>query len=384
MTDEVDRRAGPPLPDAALFPLASPAGQRLVAAVFAHDLPGCTVHLPTEALEPATWTSLFETVHAQRGDALLAWAIHDGHWPSTPAQREIALAANQRNMALAVLLERELADLADDAERAGVDLRVLKGPASAHLDELDPARRSFGDLDLLVRAEDLDTMAGVLTARGGRRRYAEPHRGFDRRFSKGMSFAFDRNCEVDLHRSLTSGAFGLSIVLDDLFNDPEPFLVGGRRMLALDRTNRFLHATYHALLGADRVRLNALRDVVHTAPRDDHEVRRALARARRWHGEAVVARATRLACAWFGWTPTPVLGAWARGYVPSARDRRWMAAYVGGGRSYAGQMLVGLEAIPGLRDRLAYAAANARSPRPAPTSERWRRGVRALHHAVTP
>jgi hypothetical protein len=375
---------GPALRDGALFPPGSPAVQPLVAAVFAHDLPGCAVHLPTEPLEPAAWTSVFESVHAQRGDALLAWAIHDGHWPATPAQRQAALTANQRNMALAVLLERELADLADDADRAGIDLRVLKGPASAHLDELDPARRSFGDLDLLVRADDLDAMARVLEARGGRRRYAEPHRGFDRRFSKGMSFTFERNCEVDLHRSLASGAFGLSIVLDDLFTEPEPFVVGGRRVLALGRTNRFLHAAYHALLGADRVRLNALRDVVHTAPRDDHEVRRALARARRWHGEAVVARATRLACTWFGWTPTTVLDAWAGGYVTTARDRRWMAAYVGGGRSYAGQMLVGLEAIPGVRDRVAYVTANARSPRPAPVAERWKRGIRALHHAVAP
>jgi len=366
------------------FPLVTPEIRPLLTAAFAWDLPHCALAPPPTPLDDERWARLFDAVHRQRGDGVLAWAIHDGWWPATDRQRTSVYGAHRRNMALAVLLERELVEIASACAASHTSFRVLKGVAIAHLDERDPSLRSFGDVDLLVAADDLETVATVLEARGGRRRYSEPHRGFDRRFSKGMSFAFDRNCEIDVHRSLASGAFGLSIVLDDLFRAAEPFTVGGVPLLALDRPNRFLHAAYHALLGSPQVRLGSLRDLVLTAPRDDHETREVLGRARRWKGEAVVAQAVALAAQWFAWTPPLLLGAWAGAFTPSARDRRWLAAYVGTDRSYAGQMLVGLEAVPGVRGRVAYAIGNARSPSHAPTLDRWQRGVRALRHSVRP
>jgi len=374
----------PPMCEPDLFPVVPAAIRPLLTAVFAWDIPACAVQPPSTPLDDAPWTQLYGAVHRQRGDALLAWAIGEGWWPATDRQRISAFHAHRRNMALAVLLERELIGIGADCAASGIDFRVLKGAATAHLDERDPSLRSFGDIDLLVAGDDLEPMARVLEARGGRRRYDEPRNDFDRRFSKGMSFSFHRNCEIDVHRSLASGAFGLSIVLDDLVVGAEHLTIGGEAFRALDRPNRFLHASYHALLGAPSVRLTSLRDLIHTAPRDDRETREVLGRARRWKGEAVVAQTVRLAASWFAWTPPLLLSTWADGFEPSTRDHRWLAAYVGADRSYAGQMLMGLEAVPGVRQRLAYAVGNARSPSRAPALDRWQRGLRALRHSVRP
>lgn len=352
-------------------------------AVVAHDLPACTAALPDRPLPAADWAAVFALVRRQRLEGALAWAAADGALPVTAEQDEQARLAHRAVMALAVTLERELEGLSAHLDAAGLPFRVLKGPAAAHLDEDDPSRRAFGDLDLLFRGRDLADVARLIGDQGGRRRYAEPHPGFDARFSKGLSFAFDRNCEVDAHRTLASGAFGLAIDLDDLFEHTEGFRVGTTDLLALDRPSRFLHAAYHAVLGDIEPRLNALRDLVHTAPSSAADLHVVLDRAHRWRAEPVVAVAVATAVAAFGWTAPRRLATWTHDYRVGRREQRWLAAYVGADRSYAAQMLVGLEALPGLRDRVAYAWANALpTGRAASGPERWRRGVASFYRSV--
>lgn len=352
-------------------------------AIVAHDLAACAAALPDRPLPAPAWAALFALVRRQRLEGALVWAAADGALPVTAEQDEQARQAHRAVMALAVTLERELEGLAPLLDAAGLPFRVLKGPAAAHLDEDDPSRRAFGDLDLLFRGRDLAEVARLIGAQGGRRRYAEPHPGFDARFSKGLSFSFDRNCEIDAHRTLASGAFGLAVDLDELFAHTERFAVGTTDLLALDRPSRFLHAGYHAVLGDTEPRLNALRDLVHTAPRSAAELQVVLARAHRWRAEPVVAVAVATAASALGWSAPPRLATWAAGYRVGRRDQRWLAAYVGADRSYAAQMLVGLEALPGLRDRVAYAWANALpSGRAASGPDRWRRGVASWYRSV--
>lgn len=362
---------------------AAATAHRWAAAALAWDLPTCSPIAPSEPLSAEEWHACLALLRAQRGEGPLAWAIEAGWWPATDAQRDAVRLAHRGLMALSLVLERELLAFDDACGPTGIEFRVLKGTAVAHLDERDPSSRGFGDLDLLVRGEDLERIGALLEADGGTRRYPEARAGFDRRFSKGVSYAFDRNVEIDLHRTLASGAYGLSIDLDELFAATEPFVVGDRKLLALDRSSRFVHAAYHGLLGGRTIRLTALRDLVNTAPVDEAATRTVLDRARRWQGEGVLARAIEVARAELCWRPPLLIGAWAAGYEPTRRDRRWLAAYEGGDRSYAAQMLVGLEALPGVRERVAYAVANATSPvGGSPPTHRWRRGMRALRQSV--
>ena len=112
---------------------------------------------------------------------------------------------------MVLLLDHLLGELSSAMAEAGVPTIVLKGPAVASTFYPDRAWRSYGDLDLLVAAADWRGACEVLVRRGFRRIIPEPRPGFDERFGKGASFEDARKLQVDLHRTLAMGPFGLWI-----------------------------------------------------------------------------------------------------------------------------------------------------------------------------
>ena len=67
-----------------------------------------------------------------------------------------------------IQLEVRLLEVREAFDAAGgVEHLVIKGPAIAHLDALDPSVRAFAGVDLLVAAHDIDRAVAVLTAMGG-------------------------------------------------------------------------------------------------------------------------------------------------------------------------------------------------------------------------
>lgn len=359
----------------------------LLGRIVAWDLAACDAPLPEHALAELDWLRVLALARAQRSEGPLAHAIAAGALVVTPQQQDQAFAAHRAAMSLTLLLERDLLAIHGDLVAAGVDLLVAKGVATAHLDEADPSARAFGDVDLLVRSSGLPAAIRVIEQHGGTRRHLEPRPGFDTRFSKGVSFRFTGNCEIDLHRTLAPGPFGLLVDLHELFASRQRYELGGVELAALDRPSRFLHAAYHAVLGDAYPRLTTLRDLVTTAPASDDECRIALGRAERWRSTAVVGAALDQAIATFGWTPPEPLRSWVRLRPRPRREQRWLEAYTGDDRLPALQALHGLAALDGLGDRLAYARAIAL---PAPSArrtsprERARRGARALARISRP
>jgi hypothetical protein len=265
-------------------------------------------------------------------------------------------------------------------------MRVLKGPAIAHLDEPDESLRAFGDIDVLVRARDLRPAITLVEARGGTRRHPAQRAGYDRHVAKGASFHFERNVEVDLHRTLAPGPFGVAVDLDELFDHHEPLTIGPAHLAVLDRPGRFLHACYHASLGRSRPRRSAQRDIVLTTPADDVEWGTVIDRARRWRGEAVIAHAVTSVAEDLGWVPPPHVAEWVEHVRPSDRERRWLQAYHSPGRSSARLTLIGAAAVPGLAGRARYLAALLLPPPglgPRDLMRRWPRGARALRRGPT-
>lgn len=361
--------------------------ERCFRVVAAYGLANCHPESTRPPDDERVWLRLGREAERQRMTGPLTQLVASGQWACPSVAGDEIRRSHRRAMALTLVLERDLLVIATDFDAAGIEFRVLKGSAIARLDEPDPAWRSFGDIDLLVRGDDLGRAAALMERRGGRRRYPEPRPGFDARFSKGSSYVFDRNTEVDLHRTLAAGPFGLTMDLDELFAHTETFTIAGRSLLALDRPSRFLHACQHAILGSPRPRTGAIRDIVRTAPVTAVDCRVALGRARRWRIEAVVAAAVGASIERVGWTPPAELEQWVRWFRPTARDQRWLDAYRGGHRSYAAQMINGIGVVPGLRDKLAYAVAltvPAAAPGRAPLPDRWSRGLRALPRTLRP
>ena len=109
-----------------------------------------------------------------------------------------------------------------------------------------------------------DRAIAALRALDFERRFIEPRHGFDARFSKGACLERADDLELDLHRTLAPGAFGLRLGGAELFatraavssRSPRKAIAG------IDRELAFVHACFHAALGDFPPRLVPLRDVV--------------------------------------------------------------------------------------------------------------------------
>ena len=362
----------------------------LAPAVAAHGLPGAKSSWPDRAVEPSVWASLLSLARHQRITGLLASAIVDGALPATDAQKEEAQLTHRASMVTVLNLEACLVRVSDLLGRAGIDHRVLKGPAVAHLDFPDPALRSFGDIDLLVRSSQFEDTVAELAAAGHQRKYPEPRPGFDRRFGKGSCLVGPDGHEIDLHRTFTMGPYGVRVDLDDLWSRSSGFDLAGRRLQALGPEERFLHGCFHAALGDNPPRLVSLRDVaqMHLTRPLDAELVRTLSRS--WRADAVVSRAVQLATEGLGLQEEGPLTDWAMTFTPSDQDRRFLAAYSATGQSYAAKSFAAIRAVPGIRNKVAFVfslvlptRAYLEERREQP-SHRWRRGLEEVRRVRRP
>jgi hypothetical protein len=356
-------------------------------AVAAHGLEKARLGFREAPLDASGWAELMATVTHERIPGLLMRAILDGALPATPDQAQEAADAHRASMVAALTLEATLVATSLLLNEAGLEFRVVKGTAVAHLDFPDPALRSFGDIDLLVRSSQFDKAVEALVAVGHQRRYPEPRAGFDRRFGKGSCLVSPAGVEIDLHRSLAMGPYGVQMHVDDLWRRSSNFQLAGHQFLALGPEERFLHACFHAGLGDKRPRLASLRDVaqMHLARPLDIDFARALSSS--WGADAVVARAVRMAADVLGLETDGPLTRWAVRFSPDRRDRRFLAVYTGADPTYASKSFAAVRAIPGILDKarfvftLAVPDRHYLEQRQERRARRWLRGLAQVRRA---
>jgi hypothetical protein len=317
-------------------------------AVAGHGLTS-TRSFPTAPLDSVEWTALLDAASDHRLLGLLRSAVDAGRLPVTDDQRKEVRAAHRAVLLRVLSLEQNLVSVTSLLADAGVESRVLKGSAYAYLDYPDPALRSFIDLDLLFRPEDIPRTVEVLVAAGFTRILAEPRPGFDTRFDKGTTLRC-ADFEIDLHRTFVLGPWGMRIRLDALWSSSETFTVGGRELTALSAPHRFLHACYHAALGDWPLRLGSLRDVAELHPADEPAL---IALAVEWGVQAVVAAAVADSTRLLGLPPTGTLRSWAAAYVPTRREETWLALHMRENKTFAAQAIATLPVLS-LRDKAAY------------------------------
>lgn len=353
-------------------------------AVAAHRLDGAAPEFPDRPLDDAAFRELADGAVTHRITGLLHAAVADGTLPAT-AEQVRAITAQHRQIQMRVLLlELQLPSVVGLLEDAGIECRALKGSALAHLDYPDPALRSFVDVDVLVRAADVDRTVQVTRAAGFRRSLAEPRPGFDRRFDKGMTLTSTAGFEVDLHRTFVLGPWGRLIDLDGLWDGCDTFTVGGRIVRALALHHRFLHACYHAALGDWPLRLGALRDVAQLLPRVDGPGNTGPSipeLARRWGGEAVVSAAITDTRRLLGITAGGPVSRWAEAHRPTRRDVAWLGLHTSEDKTFAAQALATVMVLPTWRERGSYLRALAWPDR-SYVADRHRTPVGRYGHAV--
>ncbi|MGH3822603.1 MAG: nucleotidyltransferase family protein [Pseudonocardiaceae bacterium] len=323
-------------------------------AVAGYGLPGAGRAFPDEPLAEQAWSAVLDRAKIHRVTGPLSAATGDGALPATQEQVQQARSVHRATLLRVMMLERELVAVVELLAGGGVESRILKGSAVAHLDYHNPALRSFIDLDVLVRASDIDHAVAVLSAAGFQRTLAEPRPGFDRRFDKGMTLIPPAGFELDLHRTFVLGPWGLRVDLDQLWDEGQEFRIGGRQLRALSGPNRFLHACYHAALGDWPLRLGSLRDVAEMLRRLDGDGASIRRLAAAWGVEAVVAAAVADSRRLLGITAAGELSDWAQRYVTGRREEAWLALHTHAGKTFSAQAIATLRVLPRWADKAAY------------------------------
>ncbi|WP_199431065.1 nucleotidyltransferase family protein [Qaidamihabitans albus] len=330
-----------------------------LTAVAAHGLAEATRPFPAEPLGSDAWSALLAAARKHRVVGELRAAVDQGSLPATGEQAAQARATHRGILLRVLSLEQELVKVGQLLRESGVDIRLLKGSAVARLDYPQPALRSFIDLDVLVRAAEIDRAVAVLTDAGFARTLAEPRPGFDRRFDKGTTLRHSAGFELDLHRTFVLGPWGVLVDLESLWDEGEEFVVAGKSLRALSRPNRFLHACYHATLGDWPLRLGSLRDVAQLWPVSEAEGAEFVRRAARWGGQAVVSAAVADTRRLLGLATAGAFTDWALNYRPNRREESWLALHTHAGKTFAAQALATVPVLPRLRDKVAYLRALA-------------------------
>jgi hypothetical protein len=275
-------------------------------------------------LPDGRWKQLVESTRKHGLEGLLVAAVVDGAVPVDAGQRrevaELEVELTGRRMGHEVRSLTPLGVL----DAAGIDVCLLKGPALAALDYADVQHRPTGDLDLLVRADQIDRAVEVLVAAGGTWTDPEPTDGYVRLAGKGATVMMPGGLEVDLHRILVWGPFGVRVPDQELWAGRRSFTFAGSQRDGLGREAALLHVAAHLLvLGA--VRAREVRDVGQIICSPELDSEQLLVLARRWGQEAVLATAVRMADRelLLG-ARSHALSAWAAGYPVAARDRLWL------------------------------------------------------------
>jgi hypothetical protein len=326
----------------------------MLLGLAAFGLPSAGADLPGRPLSDQEWRRLRPSVRKERLTGQATAAADGGALLLTDAQRAQLEDEHVAAMAHVVRLEAGLIRVHDILGEAGVPFAVLKGTAVAHLDYADPQARAFGDVDILLPTDQFTDGIAALLDHGFVRPSAEIGPGFDVRFGKGATLIGPDRCELDVHRTFAMGPFGLLVRLEELWESPARFAIGGRELWALDTEQRYLHACYHAVIGNSSRRVLPYRDVAEMLLYGEHDPERLRGLAARWSAEVVLARAIVDTWDALGITEGGSLVDWARRRVPTRRDQRLMSAY-SPGSSYATKAVAGLTVLPRWRDRVAYA-----------------------------
>lgn len=258
-------------------------------------------------------------------------------------------------MASTLRVEIEMLAVSALLADAGIDHRLLKGAAVAHEFATTPAARPFRDVDILVKSTDLDQTVEMLKQRGASRRWEQLRPGFDRTFGKSVTMRRN-SIEIDLHRLLAWGPFGVRMEPNDLFVLPAEIQVGGQFIPTLDATDHLLHACLHVALGQIEAPLINVRDIVLIA-RSGIDWPRFVETSLRWRCGAAIRRAAAIVETQlhvdlaFHWPLDGILGV-----GDTASDAEILKPYIWSGdryRAMAKAMLVDLDPI----DRAPFAIA---------------------------
>lgn len=298
---------------------------------------------PIGPLEDPAFRELLHQAQRDRVTGLVAHAVSEGIFLVDDDQFVQVAEAHRGAMAVTLVLEQMLTRVDDWFGAAEIEHVVLKGPAVAHAVYPDPSLRDFGDLDLLVPADQIDRAVALLSDRGAKRQLAALTPGWDRYFAKSITMTDGSGYEIDLHRTIAPGVFGLRIDAAVLIANTQSFTVGGRECRALSPEGQLLQACIHTAAGNRRVWLSSICDIVQLARSGKVDLTTFRSWVTDWGLEAAIEQAVNVTRERLDGADVSWLG---EGLAVTDADRRRLAQYSGG---FSGPALTGFAALPVIR-----------------------------------
>ena len=358
------------------------ASARILREVLASYFTNETRDLTT--LDDAAWSRLVADIHTHRVIGPMMAAFRRNAVRLTDVQLETLDAIHVENLRRSLVIEHMLLDALPRFDEVGARMLLLKGAALTHLDYDDPADRTFEDADVLVEGECIEALLTVLERDGYIRDLPPRTADWDRRFAKDITLVSPWGPELDLHRTLVAGAFGLWIDLGAVHRSAIPFTLAGRSMWAMSDAHRALHAAYALVIGENVSRLSHAFDLAKILS-GGVDVTQVFDVAETWGAVGVLTEALRRTADFFGATSLRdevVL----LGRPVEARLQRWArSTYQAEHGSNTMSLLSGVVALPRMTERVDYVhallwptAAYRDARRSAGRPQEWRTGLREL------
>jgi hypothetical protein len=250
--------------------------------------------------QPLDWDRFFSFAQMAQVEpvAFSNLADLDSHLvPSDVRDKAATLGRDRR----AIILSRTLAmnDLLAHFDRAQIPVMVIKGPALAVSAYGDPSMRSFADIDLLVKKEDIPRARDLLLDSGCSREY---DMDIELRLIMGghaLEFA-GHPTKVELHWSLVSRYLRVPFDTSDVWATSDTVTCAGHEIRVLAPHVEFLFLCAH---GAKHewIQLRWICDIAQLASRmTEIEKERVVELAQTLHMKKLLALASRLMIAVFG------------------------------------------------------------------------------------
>jgi hypothetical protein len=301
---------------------------RAVAAVGLPTLAGNATDAGAEVAPLELTLTDVDAAVDHRIEGLLVVALKSGVVRASDEVCDRAFAAHLDALERCLMVEESAVRAVVALDSHGIDHRVLKGVALAHLDYQDPAERIFADVDLLVRRADRRAALDALTADGFRRLEPPVREGWEQRFGKAVVLRAPERTLLDLHLSVTGGYFGTMIPHDRLWAcSPEVFELAGHEMRALAVRHRFVQACCHTVLGGGSG-LRAVRDVAELACSERLTPEMVMEECVEWGVDQVIADAIRIAWQTLGLDPSHSFHQWAATHADDPVQQRAVSGYV--------------------------------------------------------
>jgi len=199
--------------------------------------------------QPVRWQPLFALADHHRVQSLLGQALSRLD-DAVPCDAMQVIGQNcQANLRKALLLSRELISIVDHLAALGIEVMPYKGPALAELLYGDIALRQAGDIDLLIRSQDLARVRDAVRELG-----YTAHQHFsaweERAYLKsGYEYAFDGAAGpnlLELQWAILPRFYAVDFDMDGVFQRAVTLPVAGQPLRTPSPADLFLMLSLHA------------------------------------------------------------------------------------------------------------------------------------------